>query len=144
MTSAFEGCYNILSHRAYCTSYFGLSNFRNSPSRRHLFLGQMLLLGLLLGSSMGFAYAVEPNEFSCAAVRLGTGLSYALIYSSLLCKLVFLVRPITYLRQRLFHTICVSRMRVRQTGAVRKNRTFSNFCSNACFCRTRMHQTHVV
>jgi hypothetical protein len=51
----------------------------------------MLLLGLLLGSSMGFAFAVEPNEFSCAAVRLGTGLSYALIYASLLVKLVFLV-----------------------------------------------------
>jgi hypothetical protein len=40
---------------------------------------------------MGFAFAVEPNEFSCAAVRFGTGLSYALIYSSLLVKLVFLV-----------------------------------------------------
>ena len=51
----------------------------------------MLLLGLLLGSAVGFAYAVEPNEFSCGAVRLGTGLAYALIYASLLVKLVFLV-----------------------------------------------------
>ena len=58
---------------------------------RHLFLGQMLLLGLLLGSSVGFAYSVEPNEFSCAAIRLGTGLAYGLIYSSLLVKLVFLI-----------------------------------------------------
>ena len=47
----------------------------------------MLLLGLLLGSAVGFAYAVEPNEFSCGAVRLGTGLAYALIYASLLVKL---------------------------------------------------------
>jgi len=63
----------------------------SSPSRRHLFLGQTLLLGLLLGSCVGFAYAVEPNEFSCAAVRLGTGLSYGLIYTSLLVKQNFLI-----------------------------------------------------
>jgi len=63
----------------------------NSPSRRHLFLGQMLLLGLLLGSCVGFAYAVEPNEFSCAAIRLGTGLAYGLIYTSLLVKQNFLI-----------------------------------------------------
>ena len=58
---------------------------------RHLFLGQMLLLGLLLGSCVGFAYAVEPNEFSCAAIRLGTGLAYGLIYTSLLVKQNFLI-----------------------------------------------------
>ena len=46
---------------------------RNTPSRRHLFLGQMLLLGLLLGSILGFAYAVEPNRFSCSAIRIATG-----------------------------------------------------------------------
>lgn len=51
----------------------------------------MLLLGLLIGSAVGFAYAVQPTEFSCAVVRFGTGLSYALIYSSLLVKLVFLI-----------------------------------------------------
>ena len=51
----------------------------------------MLLLGLLLGSCVGFAYAVEPNEFSCAAVKLGTGLSYGLIYTSLLVKQIFLI-----------------------------------------------------
>jgi len=51
----------------------------------------MLLLGLLLGSTLGFAYAVEPNEASCAAIRFGTGLAYALIYAALLVKLVFLV-----------------------------------------------------
>ena len=51
----------------------------------------MLLLGLLLGACVGFAYAVEPNEFSCAAVKLGTGLSYGLIYTSLLVKQIFLI-----------------------------------------------------
>ncbi|CAB4058494.1 unnamed protein product [Lepeophtheirus salmonis] len=64
---------------------------RHTPSRRHLFLGQMLLLGLLLGSSVGFAYAAEPNDFACSVIRMGTGLSYGLIYSSLLVKLVFLI-----------------------------------------------------
>lgn len=86
----------------------------NSPSRRHLFLGQMLLLGLLLGSTVGFAYAVpvKPNEFSCAAIRLGTGLAYGLIYSSLLVKLVFLISlntgvylPATY--QALLFLFCL-------------------------------------
>ena len=48
----------------------------------------MLLLGLLLGSVVGFAYAVEPSDLSCAAIRLGTGMSYALIYSSILVKVI--------------------------------------------------------
>ena len=72
----------------------------------------MLLLGLLLGSSIGFAYSVEPNEFSCAAIRLGTGLAYGLIYSSLLVKLVFLISlntgvylPATY--QALLFLFCL-------------------------------------
>ena len=69
-----------------CSCHFSFDFFY-----RHLFLGQTLLLGLLLGSCVGFAYAVEPNEFSCAAVRLGTGLSYGLIYTSLLVKQNFLI-----------------------------------------------------
>ena len=72
-------CFRVLKQIYYLISY------------RHLFLGQMLLLGLLLGSCVGFAYAVEPNEFSCAAVKLGTGLSYGLIYTSLLVKQIFLI-----------------------------------------------------
>ena len=64
---------------------------RNTPSRRHLFLGQMLLLGLFIGSMLGFAYAMEPTDLSCAAIRFGTGLSYTFIYASLVVKLVFLI-----------------------------------------------------
>ncbi|XP_059091368.1 extracellular calcium-sensing receptor-like isoform X2 [Tigriopus californicus] len=85
---------------------------RNTPSRRHLFLGQMLLLGLLIGSLVGFAYAVEPTDLTCAAIRLGTGFSYTLIYSSLLVKLVFLISlntgvylPATY--QALLFLFCI-------------------------------------
>lgn len=85
---------------------------KTTPSRRHLFLGQMLLLGLLLGSALGFAYAVEPSPGSSIAVRLGTGMAYVLIYSSLLVKLVFLISlnagvylPATY--QALLFLFCV-------------------------------------
>ena len=60
---------------------------KTSPSRRHLFLSQALLLGLLLGSSLGFAYSVEQTSVTCVAMRLGT----VLIYSSLLVKQVFLI-----------------------------------------------------
>lgn len=85
---------------------------RNTPSRRHLFLGQMLLLGLLLGSLVGFAYAVEPTDWSCATIRFGTGIAYTLIYSAILVKLVFLVSlntgvylPATY--QALLFLFCM-------------------------------------
>ena len=64
---------------------------RTSPSRRHLFLSQALLLGLLLGSSLGLVHSLEQTAPTCVAIRLGTGLSYVLIYSSLLVKQVFLI-----------------------------------------------------
>ena len=64
---------------------------RSHPSRRHLFLSQALLLGLLLGSCLGFVYSLEQTAPTCVAIRLGTGLSYVLIYSSLLVKQVFLI-----------------------------------------------------
>lgn len=65
-----------------------------------------------LGSVVGFAYAVQPSDFSCAVIRFGTGLSYALIYSSLVVKLVFLISlntgvylPATY--QALLFLFCI-------------------------------------
>ena len=64
---------------------------RTRPSRRHLFLSQSLLLGLLLGSALGFAFAFDASSVSCVVVRLGTGLAYTIIYSSLLVKQVFLI-----------------------------------------------------
>jgi len=64
---------------------------KSSPSRRHLAVSQVLLLGLLLGSIVGIVYSTEETPSSCVLVRLGTGISYVLIYSSLLVKLVFLI-----------------------------------------------------
>ena len=41
--------------------------------------------------SPGIVYSTEETPSSCVLVRLGTGISYVLIYSSLLVKLVFLI-----------------------------------------------------
>ena len=39
-------------------------------TRKQVFLSQALLLGLLLGSSLGFAYALEPSPTTCVVIRL--------------------------------------------------------------------------
>lgn len=64
---------------------------RTSPSRRHLFLGQTLLLGLFLCALVGALPAATPTPASCGAVRLGAGVAYALVMGALLVKSVFLV-----------------------------------------------------
>ena len=59
-------------------------------------------------------YSTEESPSSCVMVRLGTGVSYVLIYSSLLVKLVFLISlntgvylPAMYQALLLFFTILV-------------------------------------
>ncbi|KAK4872486.1 hypothetical protein RN001_014515 [Aquatica leii] len=64
---------------------------QTTPSRRHLFLGQMLLLGLFAGAGLGGVIALTPTQATCAIVRFGTGVSYALVFASLLVKCVFLI-----------------------------------------------------
>ncbi|KAF5279960.1 hypothetical protein FQA39_LY18181 [Lamprigera yunnana] len=61
------------------------------PSRRHLFLGQMLLLGLFSGAGIGGMIALTPTQVTCGIVRFGIGVSYALVFASLLVKCVFLI-----------------------------------------------------
>ena len=68
-----------------------LSPARATNTRKQVFLSQALLFGLLIGSSLGFAYSLEPSTASCVAIRLGTGLSYVLIYSAIMIKQVFLI-----------------------------------------------------
>lgn len=65
--------------------------WRTSPSRRHLFLGQMLLLGLFISSGFGALITSSPTALSCGALRFGIGVSYALVFSALLVKCVFLI-----------------------------------------------------
>ncbi|XP_068243897.1 metabotropic glutamate receptor isoform X1 [Palaemon carinicauda] len=62
-----------------------------TPSRRHLFLGQCLLLGLLMCSLSGLPIALSPTPLSCAATRLLVGVSGAVIFATLLVKCVFLI-----------------------------------------------------
>ncbi|XP_054152461.1 metabotropic glutamate receptor-like protein R [Oppia nitens] len=64
---------------------------RTSPSRRHLFLGQMLLLGLFLSSALGIAFVPNPSWISCTVIRAGLGICYSVIFATLLVKTVFLL-----------------------------------------------------
>ncbi|XP_069704949.1 metabotropic glutamate receptor 2 [Periplaneta americana] len=64
---------------------------RTTPSRRHLFLGQVLLGGLFLCAALGAVLAATPTPVTCAAVRFGAGVAYALVFAALLVKCVFLI-----------------------------------------------------
>ncbi|CAH1179424.1 unnamed protein product [Phaedon cochleariae] len=65
--------------------------WRTTPSRRHLFLGQMLLLGLFSCAGLAAVLAVSPTQLTCALVRFGMGVAYAIVFASLLVKCVFLI-----------------------------------------------------
>ncbi|XP_049313621.1 uncharacterized protein LOC105225957 isoform X1 [Bactrocera dorsalis] len=65
--------------------------WRTSPSRRHLFLGQMLLLGLFACAGLGAVLTAQPSLLSCGAIRFGVGVAYALVFAALLVKCVFLI-----------------------------------------------------
>lgn len=65
--------------------------WKTVPSRRHLFLGQMLLSGLFVCSAVSLALMTEPTTITCAIVRFGIGFGYCLIFSTLLVKCVFLI-----------------------------------------------------
>lgn len=65
--------------------------WRTSPSRRHLFLGQMLLLGLFSCAAFAAVITATPTLLSCATVRFGAGVAFALVFASLLVKCVFLI-----------------------------------------------------
>ncbi|KAJ6645565.1 Metabotropic glutamate receptor, partial [Pseudolycoriella hygida] len=65
--------------------------WRTSPSRRHLFLGQMLLLGLFSCAGLAAILTATPTLLSCGAIRFGAGVAFALVFASLLVKCVFLI-----------------------------------------------------
>lgn len=64
---------------------------RTSPNRRHLFLGQMLLLGLFSCVGLSALLAARPTALSCATIRFGAGVSFAIVFASLLVKCIFLI-----------------------------------------------------
>ena len=56
-----------------------------------LFSFQMLLLGLILCCGSAVVHALKPNVVVCSVARIASGTSYAIVYATLLVKLVFLV-----------------------------------------------------
>lgn len=64
---------------------------KTSPNRRHLFLGQMLLLGLFSCAGLSALLTVRPTTLSCATIRFGTGVSFSIVFGSLLVKSIFLI-----------------------------------------------------
>lgn len=64
---------------------------QTSPNRRHLFLGQMLLLGLFTCVGLAALLTTRPSSLSCATVRFGAGVGFAIIFASLLVKCIFLI-----------------------------------------------------
>lgn len=64
---------------------------KTSPNRRHLFLGQMLLLGLFTCAGLSALLTAKPSTLSCATIRFGTGVSFAIVFASLLVKCIFLI-----------------------------------------------------
>jgi hypothetical protein len=71
--------------------YILLKSLRIKHSRRHLFLGQILMAGLLCCAVMSIVYTMKPTPLICAVIRFGSGLSYTLLYSTLLVKMIFLI-----------------------------------------------------
>lgn len=64
---------------------------KTSPNRRHLFLGQMLLLGLFTCVGLSALLTARPSSLSCATIRFGAGVGFAIIFASLLVKCIFLI-----------------------------------------------------
>lgn len=66
--------------------------YKSCGGRRHLFLGQILLLGLFLCSVLGLLYIPQPHWILCGATRAGLGIAYAIVFGTLLVKCVFLLK----------------------------------------------------
>ncbi|GFT81370.1 g_PROTEIN_RECEP_F3_4 domain-containing protein [Trichonephila clavipes] len=66
--------------------------YKSCGGRRHLFLGQVLLLGLFLCSVLGLLYVPEPHWLFCGITRAGVGIAYSIVFGTLLVKCIFLLK----------------------------------------------------
>ncbi|GIY98604.1 g_PROTEIN_RECEP_F3_4 domain-containing protein [Caerostris extrusa] len=66
--------------------------YKSCGGRRHLFLGQVLLLGLFLSSVLGLLYVPEPHWLFCGITRAGIGIVYSIVFGTLLVKCIFLLK----------------------------------------------------
>uniref|UniRef100_T1JM77 G-protein coupled receptors family 3 profile domain-containing protein n=1 Tax=Strigamia maritima TaxID=126957 RepID=T1JM77_STRMM len=130
-----------------CFEAFVLVKMVNArPSRRHFFLGQMLLLGLFLSSLVSFAYVTPPNLISCTVIRLGVGLSYTVIFATMMVKLVFLISlnngvylPAPYHGLLLFFAIAVQ-VAIGIQWLIQRPPALV-FTSTSAICNTSFHDT---
>lgn len=81
---------------------------RTSPNRRHLFLGQMLLLGLFTCAGLSAVLTARPSVLSCATIRFGTGVSFAIVFASLLVKCIFLISLNGGVRSKIFNQFSIN------------------------------------
>lgn len=66
--------------------------YKSCGGRRHLFLGQILLLGLFLCSLLGILYVPHPHWIFCSITRAGLGIAYTIVFGTLLVKCIFLLK----------------------------------------------------
>jgi len=95
-------------------SYSVFAYVKRKSSDRHQFSDQMLMLGIVSCVLVSCLYTLQPTPAICGVIRAGSGLSYTLVYSALLLKLVFLVSlnngiyiPASYLTLFLFFAILI-------------------------------------
>nr|XP_042904453.1 uncharacterized protein LOC107446482 isoform X2 [Parasteatoda tepidariorum] len=76
-----------------CAAYF-LISFQVTVGTT--VLGYMILFGLLLLYAVNFAFILTPTEGTCGVRRFGLGLSYAIIFSGMLVKVMNIWRMMGY------------------------------------------------
>ena len=89
-----------------------MNSTSNTFSRRNLLFTITRLSGMLTGSILGFSFVVPESDYSCLAIRLGTGISYVLIYASIMVNQVFIIALhtgiyLSVLYQILLFTFCL-------------------------------------
>lgn len=72
-------------------SLFEIYVLCKAKGRGPLFLGQMLLFGLFLCSSLALVFVIFPTVLSCYLARIGISFSYTLVLSVLMVKCMFLL-----------------------------------------------------
>lgn len=66
--------------------------YKSCGGRRHLFMGQILLLGLFMCSVLGLLHVPQPHWLFCGITRAGVGIAYSIVFGTLLVKCVFLLK----------------------------------------------------
>lgn len=87
------GCVAVLVFEIYIL--FKLLGTRIGRQWRTMWLGQLLLFGIFLSYLTMFAFLFIPTNTTCGIIRFGIGVSYAIIYSVLLVKLMVILTSTT-------------------------------------------------